>query len=133
MAPHELDQPDPVHGATRFYIGRSNGFYGFGKSGLEPETFVDIHDVVIDSLRDPDDALGQTPPAKFGIDGGSSPQRAVAADNEKSINVQLLQMIDHLSHILWPARAAQNRTAERGDGRNGVRPERQRDMPKAGH
>src|SRR5215469_3154471 len=133
MAPHELDQPDPVHGATRFYIGRSNGFYGFGKSVLKPETFVDIHDVVIDGFRNPDDALRQTSPAKLGIDGGSSPQRTVAADNEKNINVQLFQMIDHLTHILWASRAAQNRPAKGVDGRNRFRPERQRDMPEAGH
>src|ERR1700751_1814042 len=118
MTPHEFDQPDPVHGATRLYVGCRNSFYGFRKGGFEPETLVDIHDVVIDGFRDPDDTLSQTPPAKFSIDGGSSPQRAIAADKEKNIHVQLFQMINHLTYILWTSGAAQNSATKGMDGRN---------------
>src|SRR6202011_3110621 len=56
---HELDQANAVVCTDSFDVGTRDRFYGFGESGLKPETFVEILNIVVDCFRYPDDALSK--------------------------------------------------------------------------
>src|SRR5262245_13689284 len=67
--------------------------------------------VVVDRLRDADDADRQTAPRRVLADGVGPAKGPVAADGEEDSNTQTLERVDHHCRILRPARRAEKGAA----------------------
>ena len=114
--PISFTRPMPLREPERLDVRAVHRLDRLGKRRLEPEALVEVHDVVVDGLGDADDALLLAAPPDLQADLVRAAQAAVAADDEEDIHLHLLEKIDHLRHILRPARGAEDRAAEGVDG-----------------
>src|SRR6202011_1767445 len=80
FASHQLYKSDPVHGTQSFDMSRRNRLDRLRKRRLKPEALVDVHDIVVDSFRNADQALFQVAPADLGAHCFTSAQRSFASD-----------------------------------------------------
>ena len=62
--PMSFTRPMPLRRAVGLDVGAGDRLDRLGEGGLEAEAFVEEHDVVVDGLRDADDALGLAAPAR---------------------------------------------------------------------
>ena len=61
-------------------MSRRNRLDRLRKRRLKPEALVDVHDIVVDSFRNADQALFQVAPADLGAHCFTSAQRSFASD-----------------------------------------------------
>ena len=80
-------------------------------AALEAEAPVDEVDVVVDRLRDADDADEQIAPADLVDELHRAAQRPVAPDDEQDADVELVEAVDHLARVLIAARRPEGRAA----------------------
>ena len=102
IAAHELHESDPV--ARRFClgVGRRRRAPRLGDRRLESKRSLHERNIVVDRLRDADDADLQATPRRFLADLLCPAQRPVAADREEDPDPELLQVVHHFGGSWGP-------------------------------
>ena len=112
VAAHQLHQADAVGRRARLDVGGADRLGRARERGPEAEALVDERDVVVDRLRDADDARSSARARSTDVgDPLRAAQRAVAADDEQDVDPELLEAVDDLLRVLLAARAAEDRAA----------------------
>ena len=111
IAAHQADQADAVGVAVSLRVSAGQHVAGPIHGGDKTERTPDIHDVVVDRLRNAHDGDRKAAPANFLHDRVRAALRAVAAHAEKNVDPVLLQEIDHDRRRLLAAGGAEDRTA----------------------
>ncbi len=112
LAPHELDEADPVGRAERFHVRAADGLGRLVHGGVEAEGLGNEVDVVVDGLGDADDGNAQVAQTYFLGDGRSRLHGTVAADDEEHAHVEPFKRVHDFGGVLRPARGAEQRPAE---------------------
>ena len=107
---HQLDEADAVHRRVGLDVGCRHRLGGAGDGRLEAEAAVDVAEVVVDRLRDPDDGDLEVAPLDLLGDRDRALLRAVAADREQHVEVEPLDGV----HDVGDPVAAAARGAEEG-------------------
>jgi hypothetical protein len=123
---HQFHETHAVHRAERLAVRAFQRLHRHAKRRLESERLVEIHDVVVDRLRDAHDRLFQTAPLDLRRQRIGPAERAVAADDEKNVATHFLEKFHHFADILRPARGAEDGSAEVVNLRDVLRFERHR-------
>ena len=111
VAPHDPHQADAVVGALRLVV-RAGGEPAAGRDGgFETERLVDEADIVVDGLRNRDDADGEPATLRLHRNVVRAARGAVAADAEQQIDVHAHQRIDHHAGVFLAARGAEDGAA----------------------
>ena len=121
IAPHQLQQPDPIDRPSCLHVSRAHRLNGHRKRRFKAEALVQIHDIVVDSLRNPHDRLPQPPALTFSRQGRSTSQRPIPSHHKQNVDVHLLEQIHHFPNILLTAGSSQYRTAKVMNLRHGFR------------
>src|SRR5277367_5435971 len=100
-------------------MGAGHRFHRFSKRGVKAKTFVEVHDVVIDGLGNPDHRFLAASTTDFRVNLLASPQRSIPSDDEQQIYAEFLQMIHHFNGILRTTGTAKDSSTEGVNRRNG--------------
>src|SRR5580658_5646729 len=112
VAPHELDHGDAVLRSRGFHVRPTDDVDRRCVGGLEAEAAIDEVDIVVDRLRDSNDANEEIAPGDLRRDLHGSFERAVSSDDEQDADVELVQAIHHFARILIAARRSEGRTSD---------------------
>ena len=126
VAAHELDEADAVAAALGLHVGGLDDGFRRRHGRLEAEGAAHEVEVVVDRLRDADDADRELAPLAFLRDVARRAEGAVAADAEEEVDVHAHEGLDDLARVLLAARGAENGAAEGVDRVDGVGVEQER-------
>src|ERR1700730_15615088 len=130
MATHQLHQTDPVHGAHRFDMSARHRFHRFGKRRVKAKALVEVHDVVVDGLWNPNHHPSAPAPANFSVNFLATAQRSIPSHNEQHVHAELIQVIDHFASVLWTTGTPKDCSAKGMNRGNGFGSQGQRNMAK---
>ena len=108
VAPHQLDDADPVVRGERLGVRGVDGGPRVLDGGVEADRLVHERDVVIDGLGNGDDRDLRAAARDLVDDLGGRAQRAVAADGEQRVDRVALERVDERGATLVGPRHAQH-------------------------
>ncbi len=118
FAPHDFDEPEPVDGTDGFGVCGVDRFDGARNGCFETKRSLDEAQIVVDSFGNADDGEFATAFLGFFVERERAFLRAVAADGEEHIDVELLDRIHDFVGFRSTARRSEYRAAVLVDDRD---------------
>lgn len=115
---HDFDQSETIDGVGGFGMSGIHGLDSAGDGGFESEGALNEAEVIIDGFRDADDCEFSAACFGFIVEGESATLRAIAADGEEDIHIELFDGVHNSGRIGAAARRAQNGAAVSMDHRD---------------